>query len=429
MAQQYYSMDQIAKLAKVSQQQVYYLINMKFKFKPTLVDPKGNKFYDERAVGQIFQDLGKVLPKSVASPATDNGLLDINAIAETTGIGKKKLRIFIREHKEIKPDFIDEKNHNKKYWGPSAIQYIHDHFEAEEAAKAEPEAAVKEEKPPVAEAKVEEAPKAEVKEEKTEETPVEEPKEAKTETVPVEKDEEKVEKTEEVKEEQLEAAEEPEEKKVTGPVFVKKAPRPDDKLKEHPAVELPFSFDDQEEAKPEVDEKAEAKPTAKAEEKTEAVETPSEVKEEKAETEAEVETKAEAKPEKAAKESSEEDNRGFVVRKRDDDRRSNRRPGRNNRQNGYQKNGYQNNRQGYQKNNYQNNRQQNYAKRRELFEGKFKLVTEKGTFYTDQFKSLDELAEYVLSSKGEFMKVEKYNRGEFAPAYISTKSIIEFEEA
>ena len=416
MAQQYYSMDQIAKLAKVSQQQVYYLINMKFKFKPTLVDPKGNKFYDERAVGQIFQDLGKVLPKSVASPATDNGLLDINAIAETTGIGKKKLRIFIREHKEIKPDFIDEKNHNKKYWGPSAIQYIHDHFEAEEAVKAEPEAAVKEEKPPVAEAKVEEAPKAEVKEE-TEETPVEESKEAKTETMPVEKDEEKVEKTEEVKEEQLESAEDQEEKKVTGPVFVKKAPRPDDKLKEHPAVELPFSFDDQEEAKPKVAEDAAVEPTAKAEEKTEAVETPKEVKEEKAETEAEAETKAEAKPEKAAKESSEEDNRGFVVRKRDDERRSNRRPGRNNRQNGYQKN------------NYQNNRQQNYAKRRELFEGKFKLVTEKGTFYTDQFKSLDELAEYVLSSKGEFMKVEKYNRGEFAPAYISTKSIIEFEEA
>lgn len=420
MAQQYYSMDQIAKLAKVSQQQVYYLINMKFKFKPTLVDPKGNKFYDERAVGQIFRDLGKVLPKSVASPATDNGLLDINAIAETTGIGKKKLRVFIREHKEIKPDFIDEKNHNKKYWGPSAIQYIHDHFEAEEVAKAEPKAAeVTVEEKPVeekvqeTEVKVEEAPKAKAEEEKTEEAPVIEPV----------KTEEKVELPEEVKEE-------PEEKKVTGPVFVKKAPWPDDKLKEHPAVELPFSFADQEEAKPEVEEKKEeAKPTAKAEEKTEAVETPSEVKEEKAETEAEVETKAEAKPEKAAKESSEEDNRGFVVRKRDDDRRSNRRPGRNNRQNGYQKNGYQNNRQGYQKNNYQNNRQQNYAKRRELFEGKFKLVTEKGTFYTDQFKSLDELAEYVLSSKGEFMKVEKYNRGEFAPAYISTKSIIEFEEA
>ncbi len=114
MAQQYYSMDQIAKLAKVSQQQVYYLINMKFKFKQTMVHPKGNKFYDERAVGQIFQDLGKVLPKSVVSPATDNGLLDINAIAETTGIGKKKLRVFIREHKEIKPDFIDLTQHNKK---------------------------------------------------------------------------------------------------------------------------------------------------------------------------------------------------------------------------------------------------------------------------------------------------------------------------
>lgn len=381
MAQQYYSMDQIAKLAKVSQQQVYYLINMKFKFKPTLVDPKGNKFYDERAVGQIFQDLGKVLPKSVVSPATDNGLLDINAIAETTGIGKKKLRIFIREHKEIKPDFIDEKNHNKKYWGPSAIQYIHDHFEAEEAAKTEPKEAEAvevtveekpvEEKVQETEVKVEEATKAEAKEEKTEEAAIAEPV----------KTEEKVELPEEVKEE------EPEEKKVTGPVFVKKAPRPDDKLKEHPAVELPFSFDDQE-AKPEVDEKAEAK------------------------------------PEKTENETTEEDHRGFVVRKRDDEHRNNRRQGRNNRQNGYQKNGYQNNRQGY-----QNNRQQNYAKRRELFEGKFKLVTEKGTFYTDQFKSLDELAEYVLSSKGEFMKVEKYNRGEFAPAYISTKSIIEFEEA
>ena len=116
MAQQYYSMDQIAKLAQVSQQQVYYLINMKFKFKPTLTDPSGNKFYDERAVGQIFQELGKVLPKSAASPATDNGLLDINALAETTGLGKKKLRIFLREHKDLKPDFVDEKNHNKKYW-------------------------------------------------------------------------------------------------------------------------------------------------------------------------------------------------------------------------------------------------------------------------------------------------------------------------
>ena len=93
MAQQYYSMDQIAKLAQVSQQQVYYLINMKFKLKPTLTDPSGNKFYDERAVGQIFQELGKVLPKSAASPATDNGLLDINALAETTGLGKKKLRL------------------------------------------------------------------------------------------------------------------------------------------------------------------------------------------------------------------------------------------------------------------------------------------------------------------------------------------------
>ena len=136
MAQQYYSMDQIAKLAQVSQQQVYYLINMKFKLKPTLTDPSGNKFYDERAVGQIFQELGKVLPKSAASPATDNGLLDINALAETTGLGKKKLRIFLREHKDLRPDFVDEKNHNKKYWGPSAIQYINDHFGAEEA-KAE----------------------------------------------------------------------------------------------------------------------------------------------------------------------------------------------------------------------------------------------------------------------------------------------------
>ena len=402
MAQQYYSMDQIAKLAKVSQQQVYYLINMKFKFKPTLVDPKGNKFYDERAVGQIFQDLGKVLPKSVVSPATDNGLLDINAIAETTGIGKKKLRVFIREHKEIKPDFIDEKNHNKKYWGPSAIQYIHDHFEAEpkeaKAAEVTVEEKPVEEKVQETEVKVEGAPKAEA-----EEAPVAEPEKAEE-----AKTEEKVELPEEVKEE-------PKEKKVTGPVFVKKAPRPDDKLKEHPAVELPFSFDDQE-AKPEVDEKAEAaETTAKVEEKTEAVETPKEVKEEK----------AEAKPEKTENETTEEDHRGFVVRKRDDEHRNNRRQGRNNRQNGY----HQNNRQGYQKNNYQNNRQQNYAKRRELFEGKFKLVTEKGTFYTDQFKSLDELAEYVLSSKGEFMKVEKYNRGEFAPAYISTKSIIEFEEA
>ena len=39
-------------------------------------------------------------------------------------------------------------------------------------------------------------------------------------------------------------------------------------------------------------------------------------------------------------------------------------------------------------------------------------------------------AEYVVSAKaGDFLKVEKYNWGQFAPAYISTKSIIEFEEA
>ena len=168
MAQQYYSMDQIAKLAQVSQQQVYYLINMKFKFKPTLTDPSGNKFYDERAVGQIFQELGKVLPKSAASPATDNGLLDINALAETTGLGKKKLRIFLREHKDLKPDFVDEKNHNKKYWGPSAIQYINDHFGAEEA-KAEEKTTEAEGKAEAAEvveaAKTEEKPAKEEKKE------------------------------------------------------------------------------------------------------------------------------------------------------------------------------------------------------------------------------------------------------------------------
>ncbi len=165
MAQQYYSMDQIAKLAHVSQQQVYYLINMKFKFKPTLTDPSGNKFYDERAVGQIFQELGKVLPKSAASPATDNGLLDINALAETTGLGKKKLRIFLREHKELKPDFVDEKNHNKKYWGPNAIQYINDHFGAEaEKEKAEEKTSEAEEKTAEIEEKTTEA---EVKEAKS----------------------------------------------------------------------------------------------------------------------------------------------------------------------------------------------------------------------------------------------------------------------
>lgn len=334
MAQQYYSMDQIAKLAQISQQQVYYLINMKFKFKPTLTDPSGNKFYDERAVGQIFQELGKALPKSAASPATDNGLLDINALAETTGLGKKKLRLFLREHKDLKPDFVDKKNHNKKYWGPSAIQYINDHFGAEEA-KAE------------------------------EKTTQEEEKSA----------------AEEVKEED----------KPAGPRFIKKAPRPaTEKLAEHPQVELPFAFDDSEEA----------------ENKAEEADKPgrgSEVKEE-------------AKPvEKAEKSHEPANDQQFVVRKRTNDDKRGR--GNYGKRRNNQRNGYQN-----------QNRTNNYSKRRELFAGKMKLVTEKGTFYTDQFASLEELAEYVFSSKDGFMKVEKYNRGEFSPAYISTKIIIEFEE-
>lgn len=377
MAQQYYSMDQIAKLAQVSQQQVYYLINMKFKFKPTLTDPSGNKFYDERAVGQIFQELGKVLPKSAASPATDNGLLDINALAETTGLGKKKLRIFLREHKDLKPDFVDEKNHNKKYWGPSAIQYINDHFGAEEA-KAEEKTTQAEEKTTEVEGKAEAAEVVEAA--KTEEKPAEEEKQEQASQV---EDENKEETT---------AEEEVKEDKPAGPRFIKKAPRPaTEKLAEHPQVELPFAFDDSEEAE------------NKAEEADKPGRGP--------------EVKEEAKPaEKAEKSHEPANDQQFVVRKRTNDDKRGR--GNYGKRRNNQRNGYQN-----------QNRTNNYSKRRELFAGKMKLVTEKGTFYTDQFASLEELAEYVFSSKDSFMKVEKYNRGEFSPAYISTKSIIEFEEA
>ncbi|MFV4933784.1 hypothetical protein [Lactobacillus delbrueckii] len=424
MAQQYYSMDQIAKLAQVSQQQVYYLINMKFKFKPTLTDPSGNKFYDERAVGQIFQELGKVLPKSAASPATDNGLLDINALAETTGLGKKKLRIFLREHKDLKPDFVDEKNHNKKYWGPSAIQYINDHFGAEEA-KAE-------EKTTEVEGKAEAAEVVEAA--KTEEKPAEEEKQEQASQVEDENKEETI-AEEEVKEED----------KPAGPRFIKKAPRTAmEKLAEHPQVELPFAFDDSEEAENKAEEadkpgrgpevKEEDKPagprfikkaprpaTEKLAEHPQ-VELPfafddSEEAEHKAE-EADKpgrgpEVKEEAKP--AEKSDEPANDQQFVVRKRTNDDKRGR--GNYGKRRNNQRNGYQN-----------QNRTNNYSKRRELFAGKMKLVTEKGTFYTDQFASLEELAEYVFSSKDSFMKVEKYNRGEFSPAYISTKIIIEFEE-
>ena len=392
MAQQYYSMDQIAKLAQVSQQQVYYLINMKFKFKPTLTDPSGNKFYDERAVGQIFQELGKVLPKSAASPATDNGLLDINALAETTGLGKKKLRIFLREHKDLKPDFVDEKNHNKKYWGPSAIQYINDHFGAEEA-KAEEKTTQAEEKTTEVEGKAEAAEVVEAA--KTEEKPAEEEKQEQASQVEDENKEETIaeeEVKEEVVEEEKSAAEEvKEEDKPAGPRFIKKAPRPGmEKLAEHPQVELPFAFDDSEEAE------------NKAEEADKPGRGP--------------EVKEEAKPaEKAEKSDEPANDQQFVVRKRTNDDKRGR--GNYGKRRNNQRNGYQN-----------QNRTNNYSKRRELFAGKMKLVTEKGTFYTDQFASLEELAEYVFSSKDSFMKVEKYNRGEFSPAYISTKIIIEFEE-
>lgn len=387
MAQQYYSMDQIAKLAQVSQQQVYYLINMKFKLKPTLTDPSGNKFYDERAVGQIFQELGKVLPKSAASPATDNGLLDINALAETTGLGKKKLRLFLREHKDLRPDFVDEKNHNKKYWGPSAIQYINDHFGAEEA-KAEEKTTQAEEKTTEVEGKVEAAEVVEAA--KTEEKPAEEEKQEQASQVEDENKEETTaeEEVKEVVEEEKSAAEEvKEDDKPAGPRFIKKAPRPTtEKLAEHPQVELPFAFDDSEEA------------------------------ENKAE-EADTEVKEEAKlAEKAEKSHEPANDQQFVVRKRTNDDKRGR--GNYGKRRNNQRNGYQN-----------QNRTNNYSKRRELFAGKMKLVTEKGTFYTDQFASLEELAEYVFSSKDGFVKVEKYNRGEFSPAYISTKSIIEFEEA
>lgn len=391
MAQQYYSMDQIAKLAQVSQQQVYYLINMKFKFKPTLTDPSGNKFYDERAVGQIFQELGKLLPKSAASPATDNGLLDINALAETTGLGKKKLRIFLREHKDLKPDFVDEKNHNKKYWGPSAIQYINDYFGAEEA-KADEKPTQAEEKTTEVEGKAEAAEVVEAA--KTEERAAEEEKQEQASQVE-EENKEGTTAEEEVKEEVVEeksAAEEVKEDKPAGPRFIKKAPRPaTEKLAEHPQVELPFAFDDSEEAENQAEEAD--KPGRGPE------------------------VKEEAKPaEKAEKSHEPANDQQFVVRKRTNDDKRGR--GNYGKRRNNQRNGYQN-----------QNRTNNYSKRRELFAGKMKLVTEKGTFYTDQFASLEELAEYVFSSKDSFMKVEKYNRGEFSPAYISTKSIIEFEEA
>lgn len=392
MAQQYYSMDQIAKLAHVSQQQVYYLINMKFKFKPTLTDPSGNKFYDERAVGQIFQELGKVLPKSAASPATDNGLLDINALAETTGLGKKKLRIFLREHKELKPDFVDEKNHNKKYWGPNAIQYINDHFGAEaEKEKAEEKTTEAEEKTAeieekTTEAEVKEAKSAEaVEAAKTQEEPAKEEKQEQE-----NKEETTAKEVEEEAKEEVKAEAEEKEDKPAGPRFIKKVQRPaTEKIVEHPQVELPFAFDDSEEAENKAEEADKPAP--------------------------EPEVKEAAKPaEKAEKSHEPANDQQFVVRKRtSDDKRGRGNYGkhRNNQRNGYQ------------------NRTNNYAKRRELFAGKMKLVTEKGTFYTDQFASLEELAEFVFSSKDGFMKVEKYNRGEFSPAYISTKSIIEFEEA
>ncbi|MGM9904858.1 hypothetical protein [Lactobacillus sp.] len=388
MAQQYYSMDQIAKLAQVSQQQVYYLINMKFKFKPTLTDPTGNKFYDERAVGQIFQELGKVLPKSAASPATDNGLLDINALAETTGLGKKKLRIFLREHKELKPDFVDEKNHNKKYWGPNAIQYINDHFAAEEEKaeeKATDQKTEAEEKSSEAEVKEEKAAEA-VEAAKTEDKPAEEEKQEQ------ESQEKQVETTDTAEEEKVAEEAEEKEDKPAGPRFIKKAPRPaTEKLVEHPQVELPFAFDDTEEAENKAEEAE--KPATKPE------------------------AGEEAKPaEKAEKSHEPANDQQFVVRKRTSDDKRGR--GNYGKRRNNQRNGYQN-----------QNRTNNYSKRRELFAGKMKLVTEKGTFYTDQFASLEELAEFVFSSKDSFMKVEKYNRGEFSPAYISTKSIIEFEEA
>ena len=164
-----------------------------------------------------------------------------------------------------------------------------------------------------------------------------------------------------------------------------------EKLAEHPQVELPFAFDDSEEAE------------HKAEEADKPGRGP--------------EVKEEAKPaEKAEKSDEPANDQQFVVRKRTNDDKRGR--GNYGKRRNNQRNGYQN-----------QNRTNNYSKRRELFAGKMKLVTEKGTFYTDQFASLEELAEYVFSSKDSFMKVEKYNRGEFSPAYISTKSIIEFEEA
>lgn len=387
MAQQYYSMDQMAKVAEVSANQIYYLINMKLKLKPTLVDPSGQKFYDEHALGKIFQDLGKKMPQkklSSNSLAVKDGLLDIDAIADTTGFSKKKLKTFIREHKEIKPDFVDKKNHNKKFWGPKSVQYIQDHFS--ESISNVPEEKSKE----VANKTINVQP-----------------------TVKVEKDEDAKSKSNEdvVLESDLDKKTQKADKEVTksdkketvsveknGPRFVKKAPRPEkeidtdkkvderivkkdmpEKITKHPAVELPFNNLDDEDTKENVQN-------------------------------SEVEEKTEKQKSSELKKTSENSHQ-FVVRKRERSHHSRNRGTDNRRVNNYKRN-----------NNYNNHR--------ELFVGKLKLVTEKGVFYTEQFEDLDHLAEFIMSAhEGDFMKVERYNRGHFVPAYISAKSVIEFEEA
>lgn len=116
----------------------------------------------------------------------------------------------------MRPDFVDEKNHNKKYWGPSAIQYINDHFGAEEA-KAEEKTTQAEEKTTEVEGKVEaaevvEAAKTEEKQEQASQVEDENKEETTAE-----------EEVKEVVEEEKSAAEEvKEDDKPAGPRFIKK---------------------------------------------------------------------------------------------------------------------------------------------------------------------------------------------------------------
>lgn len=135
-----YSVKQLAQQAGISTNQVYYIVNMVLKLKPTFVDQKGEKYYDEHALAKIIQSMGKdgygvsSLPKK-----DDHGLLDVNEIAEVAKLSKNKVKLFMRQHKEIKPDLIDTKNHNKKFYAQSVVQYVLDHWDEQGAPKQETE--------------------------------------------------------------------------------------------------------------------------------------------------------------------------------------------------------------------------------------------------------------------------------------------------